>query len=763
MYAKSFNFLFFLLLVVNAYAGPQNLKVGFFAYSGYHEISKDGKMEGYGYDLYSQMSRFANLNFEFVGYDSTYDDMLVMLKNGEIDLLSSVGDNKNHKDLFAYSLPVGLNSDYILVRKSDRELLEEINYAIRQMDMANPNWRSQLYFKYLGKNKYNLYVHSERERLFLRDLERSNRTLKVTVQKLKAPYAYMDDGVAKGILLDLFAEIAEQNNLKFEFVAPAENDMDNSMKFKKMQIVLDASYGMVGNGDWWVFTPEYVQGQVLDGNDSLLLGMRIAVPRDMPREIASVLTKSIMALTQKTIREKVVKYAGFRMPNYSGELMHMQSLVMTVLGIVFGFVGLVLIASLVWLSFRRRLKNRQDELDSMLREANAFAAEAKEAKSKFLLNMSHDIRTPMNAIIGYADRAERRIDNKADVQDALRKIRMSGGYLLQLVEEVLDMAKIESGQVLLKERMVNLVSCMTELSKGCEPMMKHKNISFIWDFSIIKNKFVVANVNSLRQILYNIISNAQKFTTFGGRVVFTVEELPCRVNGYAVFDFEISDNGLGMSKEFLEHVYDEFSREQSSTQNGVQGTGLGMSIVKRLVDMMGAEIDIQSEIGLGTTVRVRAQFKIATESDVELDQGDEFTAEDGDFLKGKHVLLVEDNEFNREVAQDFLLDADMTVDIAENGLEAVTRVREHSPDFYDCILMDVLMPVMDGYEATKAIRKIYPQRRIPIIALSANAFEEDRQKSIASGMDAHLAKPFAVTKVLGTMYSLMQRNVNVND
>lgn len=573
----------------------------------------------------------------------------------------------------------------------------------------------------------------------------------------------MDENVAKGILLDLFAEIAKQNGLKFEFVAPAENDIDNSMKFKKMQIVLDATYGMAGNDDWWVFTPEYVQGQVLDGSDSLLLGLRIAVPRDMPREIASVLTKSIMALTQKTIRDKVVKYAGFRMPNYSGKLIHVQSHVMILFGIIFVFVGMVLIASLVWLSFRRRLKNRQDELDSKLREANAYAAEAKEAKSKFLLSMSHDIRTPMNAIIGYADRAERRIENKTNVQDALRKIRMSGGYLLQLIEEVLDMAKIESGQVLLKERMVNLVSCMTELCNGCEPMMKHKNISFIWDFSTVKNKFVVANVNSLRQILYNIISNAQKFTTFGGRVVFTVEELPCRVNGYAVFDFEVSDNGLGMSKEFLEHVYDEFAREQSTTQNGVQGTGLGMSIVKRLVDMMGAEIDIQSEIGLGTTVHVRTQFKIATESDVELDQGDEFTAEKGDFLKGKHVLLVEDNEFNREVAQDFLLDADMTVDIAENGLEAVTRVREHSPDFYDCILMDVMMPVMDGYEATTAIRKIYPQRRIPIIALSANAFEEDRQKSIASGMDAHLAKPFAVTKVLGTMYSLMQRNVNVNE
>ena len=215
-----------------------------------------------------------------------------------------------------------------------------------------------------------------------------------------------------------------------------------------------------------------------------------------------------------------------------------------------------------------------------------------------------------------------------------------------------------------------------------------------------------------------------------------------------------------MSREFLEHIFDEFSREQSSTQSGVQGTGLGMSIVKRLVDMLGAEIDIQSEVGLGTTVHVRAQFKIATESDVSIDHCEVSLAEVNDFMKGKRVLLVEDNEFNREVAQDFLQDAQIVVEMADNGLEAVAKVREHAPDYYDCILMDVQMPVMDGYEATRAIRQIFPQVHIPIVALSANAFEEDKQKSIAAGMDDHLAKPIVVARVLETMYSLMQRKFN---
>ena len=753
MRAKIFIFLLLMLLGGYAFAGPQKVKVGFFANSGYHEISDNGEKDGYGYELFRRMSRYANLNFEYVFRNRTRDDMLRMLESGEVDIVLPLNKSKELVNLFAFSLPVSLNSDYIVVRKSDSTLLHEIDYAINQMDLTEPNWKNQMYRKYFGDDVLDVSVLTERERKYLQEFRSADRMLKVSVRNAVFPYAYIDNGIPKGILLDIFSEIALHNGLKYEFVI--------SHNTKKPLIVLDGRYDMEGGDNSWVFTPQYLHEQVLAGYDSLLYGMCIAVPKNSPRELASILTKGVLALSPKTVRAKVTKYAGFRMPNYSGELLQEHSRIAVVFGSFFAFLGITLIASLVWLAFRRKLKNRQDELAYKLREANAFAAEAKEAKSKFLLNMSHDIRTPMNAIIGYADRAERHIKNSVDVQDALRKIRISGGYLLQMIDEVLDMARIESGQMMVKERMVNLTSCMTDLCESFVPMMTQKNLSFIWDFSSVKNKFVMANVNSLRQILYNIISNAQKFTTYGGRVVFTIEELPCQEDGYTVFDFEVSDNGLGMSKAFLEHVYEEFSREQNSTQSRLQGTGLGMAIVKRLADMIGAEINIQSEVGLGTTVHVRVQLKIATEKDVALDHGENKATEDGDFLKGKHILLVEDNEFNREVAQDFLQDAEMTVDMAENGLEAVTRVREHSPDFYDCILMDVQMPVMDGYEATKAIRKIYPDAKIPIIALSANAFEEDRQKSLDAGMDDHLSKPFVVAKVLETMNTLMQKKVNV--
>jgi signal transduction histidine kinase/CheY-like chemotaxis protein/ABC-type amino acid transport substrate-binding protein len=753
MRAKIFIFLLLMLLGGYAFAGPQKVKVGFFANSGYHEISDNGEKDGYGYELFRRMSRYANLNFEYVFRNRTRDDMLRMLESGEVDIVLPLNKSKELVNLFAFSLPVSLNSDYIVVRKADSTLLHEIDYAINQMDLTEPNWKNQMYRKYFGDDVLDVSVLTDRERKYLQEFRSADRMLKVSVRNAVFPYAYIDNGIPKGILLDIFSEIALHNGLKYEFVI--------SHNTKKPLIVLDGRYDMEGGDNSWVFTPQYLHEQVLAGYDSLLYGMCIAVPKNSPRELASILTKGVLALSPKTVRAKVTKYAGFRMPNYSGELLQEHSRIAVVFGSFFAFLGITLIASLVWLAFRRKLKNRQDELAYKLREANAFAAEAKEAKSKFLLNMSHDIRTPMNAIIGYADRAERHIKNSVDVQDALRKIRISGGYLLQMIDEVLDMARIESGQMMVKERMVNLTSCMTDLCESFVPMMTQKNLSFIWDFSSVKNKFVMANVNSLRQILYNIISNAQKFTTYGGRVVFTIEELPCQEDGYTVFDFEVSDNGLGMSKAFLEHVYEEFSREQNSTQSRLQGTGLGMAIVKRLADMIGAEINIQSEVGLGTTVHVRVQLKIATEKDVALDHGENKATEDGDFLKGKHILLVEDNEFNREVAQDFLQDAEMTVDMAENGLEAVTRVREHSPDFYDCILMDVQMPVMDGYEATKAIRKIYPDAKIPIIALSANAFEEDRQKSLDAGMDDHLSKPFVVAKVLETMNTLMQKKVNV--
>ena len=744
--------LFYLLFGVCAYAVPRIVKVGFFSYSGYHEISKEGEKSGYGYDFLRELARYANLDYEFVGYEKTWNDMLDMLQKGEIDLVSPAHLPLENQDLFALSLPIGQNPDYIIVRKSDTALLHEINYAIRQMDMTEPNWKNRLYLKYYGDSVLDLSALSDRERVFLQNFRSKDKMLKVTVRDANFPYAYMDKTVPRGILLDIFADIARHSGLKYEFVMTYDE--------AKPLIVLNGRYGMAGGDEMWVFTPPYFHDLSLEGNDSLLLDMRIAVPREYPRELASILTKGVMELSPKNVRSKISKYVGFRTPSYSRELVREHSRIAIAFGSVLGFVGLVLMASLVWLSFRWKLKNRQEELDAKLREANAFSAEAKEAKAKFLLNMSHDIRTPMNAIIGYAERAERHIEKKDDVLDALKKIHLSGGYLLQLIEEVLDMAKIESGQMVLKKRMVNLLSCMTEFSGSFETMMKQKNLSFICDFSGIKNKFVVANVSSLRQVLYNIISNAQKFTSYGGRIVFTVEELFCEADGYAVFSFEVSDNGLGMSKEFLEHIYDEFAREQSSTQSGVQGTGLGMSIVKRLVDMMGAEIDIQSEIGLGTTVRVKAQFKIATENDVALDHGEHGMLSDGDFLKGKRVLLVEDNEFNREVALDFLQDAGMIVEIAENGFDAVSRVREHASNYFDCILMDVQMPVMDGYEATRAIRKNFPNVHIPIIALSANTFEEDRQKSLAAGMDYHLSKPFVVSKVLETMSTLMQKKVN---
>ncbi|GEM_PF-6307788 len=752
MCARNMIFLFFLLLGGVAYAGPQNVKVGFFAYSGYHEISLNGEKSGYDYEMYRQLSRYANLNFEFVGFNKTWNDMLVMLEKGEIDMVSPVSRTDELEERFAFSRPVGLYPDYIILRKNDTALLKEIDYAIREMDLTEPAWKNQLYRKYFGDDVLDVSVFRDREVAFLQDFRSKDKMLKVTVRNAKFPFAYIDRGVPRGILLDIFAEIALHNGLKYEFVMTYDE--------KKPIVVLDGSYGLEGGDDSWVFTPPYLHEQVLAGYDSLLYGMCIAVPRSFPRELASILTKGVLAVSPNVVRSKITKYAGFRMPDFAGVAIHEQSKVATAFGVIFGVLGMALVGSLVWIAFRRKLKNRQNELDMRLREANAFAVEAKEAKSKFLLNMSHDIRTPMNAIIGYTERAERHVDNRADILDALRKIRISGGYLLQLVEEVLDMAKIESGQMVLSERMVNIPSCMKELCESCEPMMRQKNISFIWEFPSIRNKFVMAYASGLRQIMYNIISNAQKFTPYGGRVVFSFEERPCQVDGYTVFDFEISDNGLGMSKEFLEHIYDEFSREQSSTQSGVMGTGLGMTIVKRLADMMGAEIDIQSEIGLGTTVHVRTQFKIATESDVDLVPAGKCET-DCAALKEKRVLLVEDNAFNREIAQDLLHDNQMIVEVAENGLEAVTKVREHAPDYYDCILMDVQMPVMGGYEATRAIRKLYPGVHIPIIAISANAFEEDRQKSLAAGMDEHLTKPFIVSKVLETISSVMQKNVNV--
>ena len=391
-----------------------------------------------------------------------------------------------------------------------------------------------------------------------------------------------------------------------------------------------------------------------------------------------------------------------------------------------------------------------DELEKEKEYSRKLEA-ASRAKSTFLFNMSHDIRTPMNAIIGFNNIALSHIDEKEIVLDSLKKVNISSKQLLSLINDVLDMARIESGAVKCKFAPEDIVKASADLTDIVKQSM-NKALTVETDFSAVEHRFVMADVIHMNSILTNVIGNSVKYTPEGGTIRFTVTETPSgRKDAYA-YDFVIEDNGIGMSEEFLEHIFEEFAREKTSTVSGIQGTGLGMAITKRLTELLGGTIDIQSKLGEGTKTTIHLEMEAADPDRISSGSAD--MSIDENILKGKKVLLVEDNELNREIAVDILSEAGMHIDTAEDGDIAVEKMKNAEVGQYDIILMDIQMPRMNGYEATKAIRALPGGDQVTIIALSANAFEEDIQKSLSFGMNAHVAKPINVNTLFETMKDL---------
>ena len=413
----------------------------------------------------------------------------------------------------------------------------------------------------------------------------------------------------------------------------------------------------------------------------------------------------------------------------------------------------------VILSFTNRdLQVREEEgKRHQLEEALDLASYANQAKTAFLNSMSHDIRTPMNAITGYTRMAEKNIGDAKVVKEYLDKIELSGQQLLSLINQVLEMSRIESGKVVLSEEPVDIVEKAYAIQTVTGADVEKKGLNYTTSVKHIKHRHVLTDDSRMTQVITNIMGNAIKYTPEGGTIDYTVEELPCDRKGFGLFRFTVADTGIGMSGEYLEHIFDEFSRENTSTVSHIQGTGLGMSIVKKLVDLMNGKIDVQSEPGKGTTIAVTIPMKLDDKFGTQEEKEKVYKKVN---FSGKRLLLVEDNEMNREIAGDLLKEAGFIVETAEDGDIAVEMVKKviESGDYgyYAAVLMDIQMPRMNGYEATKAIRELKPvEHHVPIIAVSANAFEEDRQKSLAAGMDEHVAKPIDVQKLKEALAKLL--------
>lgn len=388
-----------------------------------------------------------------------------------------------------------------------------------------------------------------------------------------------------------------------------------------------------------------------------------------------------------------------------------------------------------------------------LEEALDMANKANSAKTVFLNSMSHDIRTPMNAIIGFTDLLGENLGDEKKARDYIGKIKSSSDYLLSLINNVLEMARIESGRSDLDERDISVEKSLDAVYWIFEAQMKEKHIDFIWDVNV-KHNNIKCDVVKLKEILMNIINNAYKYSLPGDSVAVRIEEIPCDRDGYARIQTTVKDTGIGMSEEFLEHIFEDFTRAQTSTESGQFGTGLGMAIVKKIVDLMGGTIDVQSKQGVGTTFTVTLEHKIA---EIAAENREVVKSTEDYSFRGKRILLVEDNDLNAEIAQTILAGTGMTVDRACDGIQCVDVLKGSEPGYYDMVLMDIQMPNMDGYEATRIIRQFEDKRlsEIPIIAMTANAFAEDRKQAFDAGMNGHIAKPINAEDLKTTLAGIL--------
>ena len=406
--------------------------------------------------------------------------------------------------------------------------------------------------------------------------------------------------------------------------------------------------------------------------------------------------------------------------------------------------------------------NNTQKLNDKLEIALKKAEDASLAKTRFLNNMSHDIRTPMNVILGYAQLMENELKGKdmPETLEHLEKMQQSGNLLLSIINNVLDMARIESGRMELDENYCRIEDVRKSLFAVFDEKARKKNIVLHYTMNV-EHEHVLTDVTKVKEIFVNILSNAIKYTPSGGSVMMSVDELPCDEPGYMIVRNRVSDTGIGMSQDYMTKIFDAFTREQNTTKSKIAGTGLGMSIVRKYVDLLGGTIDVESELGKGSTITVTLKHKIADES-YYVKKHIEESGTGSEILGGRNILLAEDNDLNAEITEAILERAGIKTERVEDSIQCVNMIEKMPTGTYDMILMDIQMPKMNGYKATQAIRRLPDKDKacIPIIAMTANAFEEDKRDALAVGMNGHIAKPIELDKLLSMLAEVIRQQEN---
>ena len=507
---------------------------------------------------------------------------------------------------------------------------------------------------------------------------------------------------------------------------------DNSQNFKSVPLTKTMEA---------CFTVREGEGSLL----SILNKTLKAMPSDM--------LTSALAIYDSTADK--VTFSDFIKDNLLVFLATVGFLALSIIGIILVLLRKARKAEVVAKLAAKDTKKLNDKLEIALKKAE----DASLAKTRFLNNMSHDIRTPMNAILGYAQLMEEELKEKdlPETSDHLEKLQQSGNLLLSIINNVLDMARIESGKMEIDENYGRIEDIRQTLFEIFGDEAKKKNIALHYTINV-EHEHILTDTTKVKEIFVNILSNAIKYTPPGGSVMINVDELVCDESGYMMVRTRVSDTGIGMSQDYLTKIFDAFTRERNTTKSKITGSGLGMSIVKRYVDLLGGTIDVESEPGKGSTFTVTLKHRIADES-YYVKKHDEGSGTASKILEGRNILLAEDNDLNAEIAEAILERAGLKTERVEDGIQCVNKITKMPVGTYDMILMDIQMPRMDGYKATQAIRHLPDKDKacIPIVAMTANAFEEDKRDAVAAGMNGHIAKPIQIDKLLSMLAEVLRQ------
>ena len=906
----------------------ERVRVGFFAMDGYHMMDEDGNRSGYGYDFLRLMARYWDVDYEYVGYDKSWDEMQRMLIDGEIDMVTSARRTPEREELFDFSRPIGTNNGiltvrsdnstivegkystydgmrvallrgnsrndefaeyartkgftyksvyfdsaeeiaealqngtvdaivtsslrkmnnerilekfgssdfYVIVKKGNTELLNKINYAIDQMNAAEGSWKTTLYNKNYETTDTKNLEYTEEEKRIIAQYSKEN-PLHVLCDPTRYPYSYTENGEVKGILPDYFRKIADYAGLSYEFLVPATRDEYIAYQSNKdaVNISIDARLDTDNYAETkeWGLTAPYItmrmarvtrrdfdgkinvvttvnqtastsiEDVLAPGAEKLMcstrqemmeavrdgkadaafvyyymaqafinsdttgtmtytlleqptFSYRMVVSSTENHALAGILTKAMYAMPDNLVEDLATQYTTYKATNLTLVDMICLHPVTAVAIIVFiSWMAVTLIVILNRLQTRRKLQlaaqQKAKEMTVLAEQAQA----ASKAKSTFLSNMTHDIRTPMNAIIGFTNIALHQ-DSVPEMHNCLKKIEESSDHLLSLLNDVLDISRIESGKVEFSPVPANITAVTDSVIEIVKGMILNRELNFEVHREPLQNPYVMTEPVRIREILVNILNNAVKFTKDGGTIRFDAGGRPGVDAQHIVICYRIKDTGIGMSEDFQKKIFDEFAQEENGVRTQYKGTGLGMPISKKYVELMGGTITVDSRKGVGTTFTVEIPMELTNAEKVEKTKP---LVQHND-LKGIKVLLAEDNDLNAELATMLLEDLGMTVTRAADGQEVVDLFAEYPAGTYDIILMDIMMPKMDGHQAAKAIRAMYADRsdaeEIPIIALSANAFSEDVQASQDAGMNGHVSKPLNMEEVT----KVIERNLN---